>query len=90
MAFALWIDRECAWAEGTHEYRPLGVAVIAATDVFRARDFSPTRRPPSRQSTAFDGLFPSLEAINRYLRKRKSQTSELNTDPRLARIMPTI
>ena len=37
MGFALWIDAEpgLAWAQGTHEYRPLGTAVISFTDQFR-------------------------------------------------------
>ena len=40
MGFAVWIDAEAhvAWAQGTHEYRPMGTAVIALTDLFRQRD----------------------------------------------------
>lgn len=67
MGFALWlIDRE-AWAAGTHEYKPMGTAVIAATQLFRARDFSRTRPPPSRRTAGFEGLFASLEDVNRHL-----------------------
>jgi hypothetical protein len=74
MAFALWVDSDSAWAAGTHEYRPLGVAVIALTDVFRQRDFTPARRPPSRRAATFAGLFASLGEVNRHLqglRKRR-------------------
>jgi hypothetical protein len=39
MGFALWIDGELAWAQGVHEYRPMGAAVIGVTDRFRHRDF---------------------------------------------------
>ncbi len=69
MGFALWlIDRE-AWAAGTHEYQPMGTAVIAASQLFRARDFSRLRRPPSRRIAGFEGLFASLEDINRHLQR---------------------
>jgi len=27
MAFDLWIGNDLAWARGTYEYRPMGVAV---------------------------------------------------------------
>ena len=43
MGFALWTDGERAWAQGTSEYRAMGVAVIAASDLFRNRDFHPRR-----------------------------------------------
>jgi hypothetical protein len=73
MAFALWIDGETAWAAGTHEYRPLGVAVIAATGLFRAADFRAARRAPRRRGKTFQGLFASLEDVNRYLVRSRSQ-----------------
>ena len=90
MAFALWVDRECVWAEGTHEYRPMGVAVIAATGVFRAGDFARNRRPPPREATEFKGLFASLEAVNRHLRKRQSQGIQETYRQHLSRIIPTL
>ena len=40
MGFALWLIDRQAFAAGTHEYQPMGTAVIAATQLFRARDFS--------------------------------------------------
>ena len=70
MGFALWIDRDVAWAEGTHEYRPMGAAVVAVTDRFRPRDFRAGRRSPARRTRAFVGLFGSLEELNGYLSSR--------------------
>lgn len=70
MGFALWIDAEArlAWAQGTHEYRPMGTAVIARTDQFRQRDFTQTRKRPPHLRTSFVGFFGSLETVNEYLR----------------------
>ena len=70
MGFALWIDGEVAWAQGTHEYRPMGVAVIGASDLFRPRDFSPRRRGPGRADATFAGLFGSLIEVNAHLRSQ--------------------
>jgi hypothetical protein len=75
MGFALWIDVEerMAWAQGTHEYRPMGAAAVAVTDRFRPRDFRQTRRcPPRLRQHAFAGFFGSLEEVNESLgRARK-------------------
>lgn len=70
MGFALWIDSDggTAWAQGTHEYRPMGAAVIASTDQFRHRDFRPARRPPAHLTRSFAGFFGSLEEVNVRLR----------------------
>ena len=72
MGFALWIDsvHGLAWAQGTHEYRPLGTAVIADTDQFRARDFRQRRRRPPELHANFAGFFGSLEEVNVRLRKQ--------------------
>jgi hypothetical protein len=79
MAFALWIDGKEAWAQGLHEYRPMGVAVIAMTDRFRARDFSVRRAAPSRGHRAYAGLFASLGDLNaRLSAMRRSQVSKKN------------
>jgi hypothetical protein len=74
MGFALWIDPEpgLAWAQGTHEYRPMGTAVIACSDQFRARDFTQIRRRPRHLETAFAGFFGSLEDLNGRLRAELS------------------
>ena len=70
MGFALWIDAEpgLAWAQGTHEYRPLGAAVVSFTDQFRARDFRQSRRRTRHLDQAFVGFFGSLEEVNVWLR----------------------
>lgn len=72
MGFALWIDSELAWAQGTHEYRPMGTAVVAATDTFRPRDFRPGRRSPGRMDPRFSGFFASLGELNAHLRRLRS------------------
>jgi hypothetical protein len=66
MGFAVWIDARngLVWAQGTHEYRPMGSAVIASTDQFRHRDFRKTRRPPAHLRRSFVGFFGSLEEVN--------------------------
>lgn len=70
MGFAVWTDAENGqvWARGTHEYRPMGTAVIARTDQFRARDFRATRRVPAGLRGSFAGFFGSLEEVNVRLR----------------------
>jgi len=73
MGFALWMEGDTAWAAGTHEYRPMGLAVIAATDLFTPRDFRPANRFPQRRGRRFRGLFPSLGQLNDYLVKMRSQ-----------------
>jgi len=70
MGFALWIDDDLAWAEGLHEYRPMGVAVIAATDRFRPRDFDRRRPGPPRTRHTYAGLFASVGDLNAWLRGR--------------------
>ncbi len=69
MGFALWMEPDVAWAQGTHEYRPMGAAVVARSDLFRGRDFSPWRKPPSRRDSSYVGLFGSLEDLNLFMRK---------------------
>jgi hypothetical protein len=83
VAFALWLDGESAWAAGTHEYRPLGVAVVAATDVFRARDFDPRRPRPSAEAASFQGLFASLSQVNAHLRAGRGGNSAKRSQFRL-------
>jgi len=72
MGFALWIDDEVAWAEGTHEYRPMGTAVVAVTDTFQPRDFRQRRRSPGRLDPRFSGFFGSLSELNAHLRRLRS------------------
>lgn len=72
MGFGLWIDPDngLAWAQGTHEYRPMGTAVISSTDQFRHRDFRQTRKRPEALKNSFAGFFGSLEEVNGKLRSR--------------------
>lgn len=69
MGFAVWIDSQerVAWAQGTHEYRPMGTAVIAVTDQFRHRDFVSERPSPAHLRNCFAGFFGSLETVNEFL-----------------------
>jgi hypothetical protein len=61
------MGQETAWAAGTHEYRPMGVAVIAKTDLFRAADFRADRRRPRPSVASFAGYFASIGQVNAYL-----------------------
>jgi hypothetical protein len=81
MGFALWIDRAegVAWAQGTHEYRPMGAAAIASTDQFRHRDFRQRLKRPERLRGSFAGFFGSLEEVNLRLRSRRAW--KLGTTP---------
>jgi hypothetical protein len=73
MGFALWTDANQTWAQGTHEYRPMGSAVIAPGSVFTPRDFRRHVRPPHRYDPRFQGYFASLGEMNDWLRARGSR-----------------
>ena len=81
MGFAVWLDRErdVLWAQGTHEYRPMGTAAIASTDQFRSRDFRKMRRRPGDLAHSFVGFFGSLEEVN--ARIRAGQSWKLRSTP---------
>ena len=53
MGYALYRKDRILWAAGTHEYRPMGVAAIAVTDLFRPRDFKPSIKPPDEKIAEF-------------------------------------
>jgi len=76
LGFAIWIDEQerVAWAQGTHEYRPMGVAVVAITGQFRAADFRQSLRRPRSADPLFAGFFGSLETVNDYMREHKKRT----------------
>lgn len=76
MGFAIWLDEELAWAQGTHEYRPMGVAVIHSGGVFTPRDFRQSLRAPGRLDPRFAGFFASLGEVNAWLRRRRTQPSQ--------------
>lgn len=90
MGFALWRDDHLAWAQGTHEYRPMGVAVIAVTDLFAPRDFSPHRTAPCRRGASFVGLFASLEQVNAFLKAARSQQKLRTGKGKDRRVLPII
>ncbi len=73
MGFALWIEGDLARAQGLHEYRPMGVAVVSVTDRFRHRDFRADRPAPARGGRNYAGLFASLGEVNAYLKKRRKR-----------------
>jgi len=73
MGFYLWLDGEVAWAQGTYEYRPMGAAVIASSDLFRRRDFSSRRRPQPTGTAVFAGQFASLGHLNLQLKKQRKK-----------------
>lgn len=75
MGFALWLDGELAWAQGTHEYRPMGAAVIHSGGVFTPRDFSPSLRAPGRLDPRFAGFFASLGEMNDWLARHRTARS---------------
>lgn len=89
MGFALWFRDGEAWAQGTHEYRPMGTAVIAASQLFHLRDFSRARKAPARRSEGFQGLFGSLEDLNIYLRSSRGKPRQRLTYKR-GRLIPLI
>jgi hypothetical protein len=74
VGFALWIDGETAWARGTHEYRPMGSAVIGISGMFTARDFGCRRRAPLRHDSRFTGYFASLGQMNDFLASFRKQS----------------
>ncbi len=74
MGFALWVGGETAWAQGTHEYRPMGAAVIGVRGVFTARDFSVRRTAPPRYDPSFSGHFASLGQMNDFLARFRSRS----------------
>jgi hypothetical protein len=71
MGFYLWLEEESAWAQGTYEYRPMGAAVIARSDLFRRQDFSPRRKPKPAHDAEFAGQFASLGHLNAQMEKRR-------------------
>ena len=71
MGFALWTYDGLAWAQGTHEYKPMGTAVISTTDLFRQKDFNPARRAPSEEDDSYIGLFASIVDLNAWLEKNR-------------------
>jgi hypothetical protein len=83
VGFAVWVDEQeqVVWAQGTHEYRPMGSAVIAFQDQFRPRDFRQSLRRPSTISNRFVGFFGSLESVNEYMHSPHHQKRSFRPTP---------
>jgi len=90
MGFALWIQHDHAIAQGTHEYRPMGSAVIGVEGVFTPRDFARRRRAPSRMDPSLVGLFASLGEMNDWLKKRASSKSRSSHSKKNLRRHPNL
>ena len=73
MGFYLWLDRELAWAQGTYEYRPMGTAIVAISDLFSGRDFDPRRKAKPPGSARFAGQFASLGHLNAQMQKHRKK-----------------
>ena len=71
MGFYLWLDDELAWAQGTYEYRPMGAAVIASSDLFRRRDFNPRQQSFPPRDAVYAGQFASIGHLNAELKRRR-------------------
>ena len=71
VGFYLWLDHELAWAQGTYEYRPMGTAVISASDLFRRRNFDPRRKLRPPHCAEYAGQFASLGHLNQQLQARR-------------------
>ena len=71
MGFYLWLDEELAWAQGTYEYRPMGTAIVAISDLFSGRDFDPRRKTKPPETARFAGQFASLGHLNAQLQKHR-------------------
>jgi hypothetical protein len=71
VGFYLWFDHDLAWAQGTYEYRPMGTAVIAASDLFRRRDFNSRRPMPPPGTARYAGQFASIGHLNEQLERRR-------------------
>ena len=84
MGFALWVDKEMTWAQGTHEYRPMGVAIISISDYYRQRDFHSKRKTPSRDRRLFAGFFASIDHMNQYLEARRKGKTPRRRYPAMA------
>jgi len=53
----------------------MGIAVISSTDMFTSRDFRPLDRAKARAGESFVGLFASLNHVNRFLHRSRSQAN---------------
>ena len=90
MGFALYMDEQVAWAHGTHEYRPMGTAAIARSDLFSQRHFRPARRLSPPPHARFIGYFASLGEMNQHLLQGRAQPAGIPTKPGAKRLLPIL
>ena len=88
MGFALWHHQPLLYCAGTHEYRPMGTAIIGDQDLFQARDFSALRKSPRRGNQDFVGYFASLNEVNQFLRRKSSATPSKRNSHHILSILP--
>jgi hypothetical protein len=79
VGFALWRQGPLVYCAGTHEYRPMGTAVVHERGVFTARDFSPGTIGLRRGADGFVGYFASLSEVNAYLGRRAAGRERRNS-----------
>ncbi len=86
MGFAVWRQAPLVYCAGTHEYRPMGMAVVHEQSVVTAKDFSPRAPQLRRGADGFVGYFASLSEVNAYLAGRPRKSGRRNSH----RILPTL
>jgi len=75
VGFYLWLEGDLAWAQGAYEYRPMGAAVISASDLFRRRDFSPRR---AARAPSWARQYASLGHLNAQLQELRARCAAAN------------
>ena len=88
MGFALWHRTPLLYCAGTHEYRPMGTAIVGDQDLFQARDFSALRKSPRRGNHDFVGYFASLNEVNGFLRRKSTSPSAKRNSHHILSILP--
>jgi hypothetical protein len=88
MGFYLWLDSDVAWAQGSYEYRPMGAAVVAASDLFTHRDFDSARKVSLPPAARYLGQYASLGQVNGVLqglrpRRRGARTPACSVHTRV-------
>lgn len=90
VGFALYVLDDVTWCKGTHEYHPMGAAVVAAGSVLGPRDFHRRRQVPRAAADAFTGFFASLGEVNAFVRRRRSQPVKRNPRRRTTSSLPIL
>jgi len=88
MGFALWHRQPLLYCSGTHEYRPLGTAIIGDQGIFQPRDFSQLRPNLRRGTDGFLGYFASLNDVNHFLGKKSKSAPNKRNSHRILCTLP--